>query len=53
MPPWYAQAERWLNAQGWGVMALIAVGIVAVTLWLLYLGHAIPLAAWLTYLLMP
>ncbi len=53
MPPWYAAAEDWLLARGWPALALIALTIVGITVMLMANGKAIPLAAWLTYLLMP
>jgi hypothetical protein len=51
-PPWYDWLERRLEPS-WPLMVAIAVVIVGITIYLMAKRQAVPLAAWLTYLLMP
>ena len=51
-PPWY----RWLESKlepSWPIMAGLSAAIIALLVLLLMKGQAVPLAAFLTYLLMP
>lgn len=51
-PPWYDWLEGKLQPS-MPLMVAIGMVIVAITLYLMLRGRAVPLAAWLTYLLMP
>lgn len=51
-PPWYGWLERKLEPS-WPLMLAVAVVIVGVTIYLMARGKPVPMAAWLTYLLMP
>jgi hypothetical protein len=51
-PSWYQALERTL-LQYWELEATAAIAIVVVTLALLVARKPVPLAIWLTYLVMP
>lgn len=51
-PPWYRALERRLEPS-WPAMVGLSVAIVGVTGWLLWKRKAVPMAGWLTYLVMP
>ncbi len=51
-PSWYQSLERTL-LQYWELEVAVAIMIVVVTLALLIARKPVPLAVWLTYLVMP
>ncbi len=51
-PSWYRRAEAVL-APSWPLLYAASAVIVGVTVWLVVMGQALPLAVWLTYLFMP
>ena len=53
LPLWYQSINDWLLAKGWTPLVVVALIIVAFTLFLIWKRQAAPLALWLTYLLSP
>jgi hypothetical protein len=52
MPSWYKALEDILQPN-WPLMVALGLLVILVTAYLIYLGHPVPLAAWLVYLASP
>jgi len=51
-PPWYRYVQDRLEPS-WSLQVGIAAAIIVVTLFLLYRRDPVPMALWLTYLILP